>query len=286
MVFGTFDLLHEGHKHFLKDAKDYGDELIVIIARDENVKYIKNAYPHDDENKRKQNVESLAFVDRAILGELDDRYKAIEELKPDVICIGYDQRTGKLEEKLKEKGLKTILKKIKPYNPQKYKTSIKKKRALFVGRFQPLHKGHLKVIKDTSKRYREIAIVIGSANKDDDKNPFNAEHRKNMIIETLKKEGIENYSIFIVPDIPDDNKWPAHVEKFTGKFDLVITRNDLVKRLFENAGKEVEYIPELYYDISSTDIREKLKKSLKWENFVPKEVAEYIKNKLIKIKKQ
>ena len=91
MVFGTFDLLHEGHKHFLKDAKDYGDELIVIIARDENVKYIKNAYPHDDENKRKQNVESLAFVDRAILGELDDRYKAIEELKPDVIFILFDQ---------------------------------------------------------------------------------------------------------------------------------------------------------------------------------------------------
>ena len=41
MVFGTFDYLHEGHKDFFRQAKQYGDELVVVVARDETVKQIK-----------------------------------------------------------------------------------------------------------------------------------------------------------------------------------------------------------------------------------------------------
>ncbi|MFB0514560.1 MAG: adenylyltransferase/cytidyltransferase family protein, partial [Candidatus Bathyarchaeia archaeon] len=37
------------------------------------------------------------------------------------------------------------------------------KRGLFVGRFQPIHKGHVKAISDILKQVDELVIVIGSA---------------------------------------------------------------------------------------------------------------------------
>ena len=37
MTFGSFDVLHKGHEHYLKEAKSYGDYLIVVVARDENI---------------------------------------------------------------------------------------------------------------------------------------------------------------------------------------------------------------------------------------------------------
>ena len=37
MVFGTFDIIHPGHIHLLKEAKEYGDFLIAVIGRDATV---------------------------------------------------------------------------------------------------------------------------------------------------------------------------------------------------------------------------------------------------------
>ena len=44
MVFGTFDGLHEGHLDFFRQAREYGDYLIVAVARDVNVKKIKKSF--------------------------------------------------------------------------------------------------------------------------------------------------------------------------------------------------------------------------------------------------
>jgi len=41
MTFGTFDIVHPGHIHFLQQAKTYGDRLITIVARDMNVQKFK-----------------------------------------------------------------------------------------------------------------------------------------------------------------------------------------------------------------------------------------------------
>ncbi|MCD4694128.1 adenylyltransferase/cytidyltransferase family protein, partial [bacterium] len=50
MCFGTFDNLHLGHLFYLKEAKKFGDYLVVVIARDNNVKKIKGRCPREDEN--------------------------------------------------------------------------------------------------------------------------------------------------------------------------------------------------------------------------------------------
>ncbi len=92
LVFGTFDVFHKGHEYFLKESKKYGDKLLVVIARDETVKKVKGKNPKNNENKRKKVVEDSGLVDKAVLGYKDDRYKIIEELKPGVICLGYDHK--------------------------------------------------------------------------------------------------------------------------------------------------------------------------------------------------
>ncbi|MBI1811574.1 MAG: FAD synthase [Nitrospirae bacterium] len=101
---GTFDHLHLGHANFLKQAKVLGDELVVIVARDENVRHIKNILPEHNENERRESVEKTGIPDKAILGYTDkDIFKILENLKPDIIALGYDQRVS--EEKIKERAL-------------------------------------------------------------------------------------------------------------------------------------------------------------------------------------
>lgn len=125
MAFGTFDIFHRGHLHFLQEAKNHGNKLVVIIARDSNVKKIKGSSPIHDEQDRQEIISALEVVNKAILGNKENVYKVINEVKPDVIVLGYDQShfVDKLEQKLQEFGLETEIKRLKPYKKEKYKSS-------------------------------------------------------------------------------------------------------------------------------------------------------------------
>ena len=126
MTFGTFDIFHEGHKNFLKQVRWFGDYLIIVVARDKTVEEVKKRLPQNDENSRLEIIEESGLVDEAILGSLENKYEAIEKYKPDVICLGYDQKifTENLREKLKKIDLsKTKIVRLKSYHPEKYKSS-------------------------------------------------------------------------------------------------------------------------------------------------------------------
>ena len=90
MATGTFDILHMGHIYFLKEAKKLGDKLIVIVACDSTVRKLKHE-PVTSEKMRLQLIKELKIVDDAYLGQKDDIYKIVEEIKPDIIALGYDQ---------------------------------------------------------------------------------------------------------------------------------------------------------------------------------------------------
>jgi len=129
MVFGTFDIFHKGHENFLQQAKKQGDFLIVVIARDKTVLAVKKNKPRNSEKKRLAVVEKSGLADKAILGNLQNKYAIIRKYKPDVIGLGYDQKsfTEELGKKLKELGLdKTRLVRLKSYYPKKYKSSLLK----------------------------------------------------------------------------------------------------------------------------------------------------------------
>ncbi|MCX6643613.1 MAG: FAD synthase [Candidatus Bathyarchaeota archaeon] len=95
LASGVFDLLHLGHVKFLEEAKKAGGEiakLVVIIARDSTVEKTKGKKPIMSEDQRRALVESLKVVDKAVLGyEKLDIGEVIENVKPDIIALGYDQ---------------------------------------------------------------------------------------------------------------------------------------------------------------------------------------------------
>jgi FAD synthetase len=127
MAFGTFDLLHPGHKYFFKQAKKQGDYLIVIIARDSTVKEVKGKLPQHNEKQRQKAVIGLNLADKAVLGDRGiNKYAVIKKYRPEIICLGYDQIyfIDGLKDKVKEFKLKTKIIRLKPYQAHKYKTSI------------------------------------------------------------------------------------------------------------------------------------------------------------------
>ena len=93
VVFGIFDGLHAGHHFFFEQARKYGDKLIVIAGRDDFVRNVKNKEPRHSEQERIRNLLKEPFVDNAVLGDkVMSSYRVLEDIQPDSICFGYDQK--------------------------------------------------------------------------------------------------------------------------------------------------------------------------------------------------
>ncbi len=129
MCAGTFDVIHPGHLYYLSEAKKYGDKLIVVVARDTTSQDFKKKKPIHNEKERLESVRMLKIVDEAILGKEGNIFNIIEEIKPDVICLGYDQNVQKqqLEDELKKRSIKADVIRIGPYMSHIYKSSKLKK---------------------------------------------------------------------------------------------------------------------------------------------------------------
>lgn len=93
MAQGVFDLLHPGHLHYLRESREKGDRLVVVIARDSRIE--KDLY--FDEAERKEMIEALEVVDEALLGSEESIYDTVKKVNPDVITLGYDQPFDKEE---------------------------------------------------------------------------------------------------------------------------------------------------------------------------------------------
>ena len=129
MCAGTFDIIHLGHLYYLSEAKKYGDKLIVVVARDTTSETFKKKKPMHNEKERLESVRMLKIVDEAVLGKEGDIFNIIEEIMPNIICLGYDQNVQKqqLEDELKKRNLKAEVIRIGSYMPHLYKSSKLKK---------------------------------------------------------------------------------------------------------------------------------------------------------------
>ena len=92
LVGGCFDLIHYGHVEFLREAKNAGDHLIVLLESDESVRRMKGeSRPIHTQEQRKAMLESLRVVDEVIMLKpllTDDQYKAvIDDTHPDIIAL-------------------------------------------------------------------------------------------------------------------------------------------------------------------------------------------------------
>jgi len=107
MASGVFDILHPGHLHFLEEARKLGDELVVVVATDNTVRQRKHE-PITPQDMRLKMIAALRIVDKAVLGHDGDMFKIVEEMKPDIIALGFDQahREEEICSELARRGLK------------------------------------------------------------------------------------------------------------------------------------------------------------------------------------
>ncbi len=94
---GCFDILHVGHIRYLKEAKGYGDMLIVAVNSDSSVKSIKgDKRPIVSQSERAEVVAALEMVDYVTMFDEDTPYNIIKKLQPDVLIKGGDWAIDKI----------------------------------------------------------------------------------------------------------------------------------------------------------------------------------------------
>ncbi len=153
------------------------------------------------------------------------------------------------------------------------------KRALFVGRFQPFHHGHLYALKKLLRKYREVVVVIGSSDDSfSPENPFTCGERLEMIRACFPKADLARLILVPVPDVNDNRIWVDHVFMHIPAIDAVYSNNQLVKMLFSKHGILVSTID--FYDRGPKEgslIRRLMADGDRsWTGHVPKNAVDYL----------
>ncbi|HAT03991.1 MAG TPA: hypothetical protein DCS29_04450 [Candidatus Magasanikbacteria bacterium] len=129
LIFGTFDIVHAGHIHMFKEAREYGDCLVVSVAKDVNAEKIKGKAPFYNEHERVDFLKNIKIIDEVLMGDANDPYKNINTVKPDVIALGYDQKVyvDHLEDAITNMGLEIQIVRLAPYYEKRFKSKKLKK---------------------------------------------------------------------------------------------------------------------------------------------------------------
>ena len=156
-----------------------------------------------------------------------------------------------------------------------------KVRGILIGRMQPVHNGHMEVIKRILEEVDEIVIGIGSAQLSHEvKDPFTAGERILMMTQALAEIDVDPSRYYIIPmqDINFNAIWASHVKMLTPPFSIVYSGNPLVKQLFAEEGYEVRQPP--LYDrihLSGTEVRRRILEDENWQELVPKATVNLLK---------
>jgi nicotinamide-nucleotide adenylyltransferase len=154
-------------------------------------------------------------------------------------------------------------------------------RGLFVGRFQPFHRGHLELIRRlvTGPPARPLLVVVGSAEESYTwQNPFTSGERFEMIARALAEAQLGGIDVVPVADIHRHALWVRYLEGLLPPFDRVYSHNPLTLLLFGRAGYATESPPlveRARYE--GVRIRERLARGQDVAEFVPPAVAGYLR---------
>ncbi|MBI2113340.1 MAG: FAD-binding protein [Candidatus Wildermuthbacteria bacterium] len=126
-IFGVFDGVHKGHRDFLRQAKSHGDTLVAIVGRDAVVEKIKSKTPRFSQEQRMDFLRAEKLADTVVLGDEElSSYRVLDQARPDVLCLGYDQESLEkdIREWMKKKGISLPIVRLHPYWPGAYHTSL------------------------------------------------------------------------------------------------------------------------------------------------------------------
>lgn len=126
--------------------------------------------------------------------------------------------------------------------------ALRKKDALFLGRFQPPHLGHERAMKWILARHGKLLVVIGSSNKRREKeNPLSANERK-MLLGKIRRAHVgweRRVRFALQKDYEVHEKWLAQMlRRFPPEKYEFYTNNALVQHLFASKGYAVHGNPE------------------------------------------
>ncbi len=163
---------------------------------------------------------------------------------------------------------------------QEYKIP-KGKKAVFVGRFQPLHNGHLEAIKWVVGQTGQIKIAIGSMQEFGQMdNPLTYNERKEMLEAALAEAGIKDCGIHGLPDFNNDVAWIKKLLEITGlkaEEIVLVSLNDWVKSCAKKIGIEAADQPVFCDNLSATQVRQTMAAGFDREKLVPPAVAKHLK---------
>lgn len=151
---------------------------------------------------------------------------------------------------------------------------------LFVGRFQPMHNGHLDAIKYALKHAGKLVVIIGSAQfSRESHNPLTADERAEMVRDVFMEEGIKNYEIVKVDDLFHPKKWVSEI-KSRAKFDVIFSTNPWTVKCFNEAGMEVKpHAMRKKKLLNGSEIRRRMREGEQWEDLVPPAAVRFLKRK-------
>ncbi|MCK5687249.1 D-glycero-beta-D-manno-heptose-7-phosphate kinase [bacterium] len=88
---GCFDIIHAGHVFYLKEARKFGDVLIIGLNSDSSVKILKGeSRPIFDQNERASVLSALQMIDHIVIFSEETPQNLIDEIIPDVLVKGGD----------------------------------------------------------------------------------------------------------------------------------------------------------------------------------------------------
>tara|TARA_B100001750_G_scaffold185304_1_gene154342 strand:- start:68 stop:589 length:522 start_codon:yes stop_codon:yes gene_type:complete len=150
---------------------------------------------------------------------------------------------------------------------------------ILVGRFQPLHKGHVKAIQFARNNSDKLYIIVGSAEKSNQKrNPFSFEERKRMIELAINEKKLQdNISIVPINDANNHTEWIASIKNTIGEYNIIFTNDELTEKLFKKEETKVINVPLLDRNIlSATEVRKRLELDKEWKSLVIPEIVNYL----------
>ena len=150
---------------------------------------------------------------------------------------------------------------------------------ILVGRFQPVHIGHVQAIEFALENSNKLFIVVGSAEKSNQKrNPFTFEERKKMIeLAINEKELQDNISIIPINDANNHTEWIASIKNTVGEYNLIFTNDELTEKLFKKNETKVINVPLLDRNIlSATEVRKRLELDKEWKSLIIPEIVNYL----------
>ncbi len=128
LIFGVFDGIHDGHREFIRSAKEQGERVVAVVARDSVVNKLKGKLPLHSEADRIKELLNVPDIDLVFLGDPEEgTYNIVKEIKPNIIYLGYDQQA--LFDSISIAIKNGVLPQIdliygKPHQPEVFKSSI------------------------------------------------------------------------------------------------------------------------------------------------------------------